>query len=336
MSRRAAPAPEKVRGGPPGMPLVSKAAWDRHVAAELELRGRATAARAAKVETREIAKAGSHAVLVVPDMHFPHHDRECLAVLESAARLIRPRRIVFLGDLMDCAAWTRHPKRSFAEASVHKYGLEVRDAGGAIDRLVAAAGGIGPDAVQEVVIVSGNHEHRVEARCVELGELGASIWEYVSPEHLLRQGRPWLKWIPYVEPYAQDRLPPGQRGGGMPHYKIARDLWAIHGWSIARHAAARHLELAKTVSIVHGHTHRQQVATTRLMETGRVVKAWSPGCLSQLQPTWHHSSPTDWVHGFSVVYATDDAHRRAGRWSDHTITIDRGRCVLPGGTSVRA
>jgi hypothetical protein len=332
-----ATASEKVRGGPPGMPLVSVAAYRRHLAAEAELRNAGSVARAAKVQTRELAKAGSHAVLGLPDMHFPYQDEACEAIVLKAAEVIRPRRIVSYGDLLDCANWTRHPAKAIADKALHKYRAEVELAGRFLDRLIEAAGGVGPGGVQEVVIVSGNHEHRVEARCVELGALGESILEYVSPERLLTAGRPWLRWVPYVEPFAQDRLPPGQRGGGMPHYKIARDLWAVHGWSIARNAAAKHLEMAGTVSIVHGHTHRQQEAAKRSLVDDRIVRAWSPGCLSQLQPAWRHSAPTDWVHGFDAIYVEDDALTNpAASWQAHTVTIDRGRCVLPGGTSVRA
>ena len=97
-------------------------------------------------------------------------------------------------------------------------------------------------------------------------------------------------------------------------------------------SAAKHLELARTISLIHGHTHRQQSVSRRLLETGRVVKAWSPGCLSELQPAWRHSLPTDWVLGYTLLYVRNDLRA----WTDYTVTIDRGACVLPGGTSVRA
>lgn len=337
MSRRAAPTPEKVRGGPPGMPLVSKAAWDRHVAAELELRGQKPAARAAKVTSREVAKDGSHAVLILPDSHHPYHCPEAMAVVEHVASIVRPRRIVSLGDWLDCPAFTAHAPRSIAEEAVHTYGLEVECGGSSIDRIYQAAGGA--DVVEEWVYLSGNHEAHVERECVRLGALGRSILDLVSPQKLLQRGRPWLKWVPYVEPYAKDRRAPAlQRGAGMPHYEIAWDLWAIHGWTTAEHAAAKHLQQAGTVSVVHGHTHRQQSVSKRLLEDDRIVKAWSPGCLSDLQPAWHHTSPTHWTRGFSLVYATDNCRRRSARssWTEYNVTIDRGHCVLPGGTSVRA
>ena len=86
------------------------------------------------------------------------------------------------------------------------------------------------------------------------------------------------------------------------------------------------------MSIVCGHVHRQQLVARRLLESGRVVKAWSPGCLSELQPAWRHSLPTDWTCGFSLVFVSKE--RKS--WQEYIITIDRDRCVLPGGTVVRA
>ena len=268
--------------------------------------------RAARSET---AKDGSHAVLILPDAHFPYQDSAAMLVVEQAASLIRPRRVVILGDWLDCAGFSSHPVKSEAEAAVHEYEDELDGCEAQIDRIYKLTG------AEEIVFVEGNHEQRVERECRRLGSLGAAIHSMISPSRVLSRGRPWLKWIPYVP-----------MGGGLQHYAIAHDLWAIHGWSIAKHAAAKHLELARTVSIVHGHTHRQQAASTRLLDSGRVVKAWSPGCLSTPQPAWHHSSPTDWVQGLSVVFCSDD--RRS--WTDYTVSIENGHAVLPGGSTVRA
>lgn len=334
---RAASALPDIRP-PGGRRALPPEAVRRHLQAEAALRGERVAARARKVVTRECAKDGSHAALVLPDAHHPHADPACMAIAERVAGLVRPRRIVILGDWLECAAFTAHPPRSIAEEALHAYSVEIDQCAASIDRIVAAAGGIGPGAVEEVAYIEGNHEAHVERECIRLGAIGRAVHDMISPRRLLSRGRPWLKWTPYVEHYAQDRRPPAHlRGGGMPHYKIASDLWAIHGWTTATHAAAKHLQMAGTVSIVHGHTHRQQSVTGRCLETGRLVKAWSPGCLSDLQPAWHHTSPSQWAHGISVVYLEDKCRQvRHPKWTDYTITIDRGECVLPAGTSVRA
>jgi hypothetical protein len=242
--------------------------------------------------TRERAKVGSHAILILPDAHHPFHDARVMAVIEAVAAAVRPARIVSLGDWLDAAATWQYLK--------------------------------------------GNHEGHVDRACIKLGAMGMAVLDMLDPQRVLGRDRPWVKFTPYVADYAQSS-PTGTRGAGLSHYKIARDLWAVHGWSVAKAAAQRHLDMAKTVSIVHGHTHRMQHVTGRVMEDNRIVHAWSPGCLSDLQPRWHHTSPTEWAHGFSLVYAADDClTARRPRWTPYTITVDRGECVLPGGTRVAA
>lgn len=292
---------------------------------QAERASRRPAVRAPAKAQREAAGDGSHAVLVLPDAHHPCEDKSAMRIVEIVAGLVKPERVVILGDWLDAAGWSRHPSRSRAEVAVHDFAAELESCGAAIDRIKAASG------AREVAFVEGNHEARVEAVCLQLGPLGAAVYDMVSPRRLLTQGRPWLKWIPY-SPSIGERCTP-RRGPGMGHYKITPDLWAVHGWSIATHAAAKHMDLARTISLVHGHTHRQQSISRRILETGRVVKAWSPGCLSELQPAWRHALPTDWVCGFSLVYVRNSNLRS---WTDYTVTIDRGACVLPGGTSVRA
>lgn len=292
---------------------------------QAERASRRPAVRAPAKAHREAAGEGSHAVLVLPDSHHPFEDKAAMRIVEIVAGLVKPERVVILGDWLDAAGWSRHPSRSRAEVAVHDFAAELESCGAAIDRIQAASG------AREVAFVEGNHEARVEAVCLQLGPLGAAVYDMVSPRRLLTQGRPWLKWIPY-SPSIGERCTP-RRGPGMGHYKITPDLWAVHGWSIATHAAAKHMDLARTISLVHGHTHRQQSISRRILETGRVVKAWSPGCLSELQPAWRHALPTDWVCGFSLVYVRSSDRRS---WTDYTVTIDRGSCVLPGGTSVRA
>ena len=139
----------------------------------------------------------------------------------------------------------------------------------------------------------------------------------MSPQTLLSANRQNFTWVPY--------------GKSLPHYEITPNLWAIHGWYHARHAAAKHLEAAgSAVSIVHGHTHRQQLASTRNVVTGDVHKAWSPGCLAGLQPMYRHQQPTDWVHGFSMVYVGSNPLD----WTEYLITIEQGRCILPDGQEI--
>ena len=312
---------------------LSKAAVEAHKRAELALRNLAAAGRIAKVTTREVAKSGNHAVLVLPDAHFPFNDEAACDIAVQIARIVRPTRIVSLGDTIEAAAWTAHPPRSVPEEATHKFSHEIETAGAWIDRVRDAAG-----TSPSWAYLEGNHEAHIERECLRLGAIGRAVSDLVSPRNLLTRGRPWMSWTPYVEPYAKERRPTAHlRGGGMAHHKICSDLWAVHGWSIAKHVAQKHLELARTFSVIAGHSHRVQSVTERILDTGKLVRAWSSGCLSNLQPAWHHGSPTTWSHAVSLVYCEDACLTKIDpKWEPYVIAINRGEAVLPGGTSVRA
>jgi hypothetical protein len=318
---------------PGGTVPLSKAAVEAHKRAELALRNLAAAGRIAKVTTREVAKSGNHAVLVLPDAHFPFNDEAACDIAVQIARIVRPTRIVSLGDTIEAAAWTAHPPRSVPEEATHKFSHEIETAGAWIDRVRDAAG-----TSPSWAYLEGNHEAHIERECLRLGAIGRAVSDLVSPRNLLTRGRPWMSWTPYVEPYAKERRPTAHlRGGGMAHHKICSDLWAVHGWSIAKHVAQKHLELARTFSVIAGHSHRVQSVTERILDTGKLVRAWSSGCLSNLQPAWHHGSPTTWSHAVSLVYCEDACLTKIDpKWEPYVIAINRGEAVLPGGTSVRA
>jgi hypothetical protein len=318
---------------PGGTVPLSAVAVEAHKRAELALRNIAAAGRIAKVTTREVAKSGNHAVLILPDAHFPFNDEAACDIAVQIARIVRPTRIVSLGDTIEAAAWTAHPPRSVPEEATHKFSHEIETAGAWIDRVREAAG-----TSPSWAYLEGNHEAHIERECLRLGSIGRAVADLVSPRNLLTRGRPWMTWTPYVEPYAKERRPPAHlRGGGMAHHRVCSDLWAVHGWSIAKHVAQKHLELARTFSVIAGHSHRVQSVTERILDTGKLVRAWSSGCLSNLQPAWHHGSPTSWSHAVSLVYCEDACLTKIDpKWEPYIIAINRGEAVLPGGTSVRA
>ena len=118
------------------------------------------------------------------------------------------------------------------------------------------------------------------------GSLGPDLYALISPR-AIGEGRKRWTWVPYKSELA--------------HYEITPDLWALHGWSHAKSAARIHQDRAVSVSVVYGHTHRQQSEARRDPATGRVLKSWSPGCLCSCGRCMRRTS-TSWVQGFSIVY----------------------------------
>lgn len=248
--------------------------------------------------------------LIIPDIHWPVHDPEAVAVVLKVARALRPHRIVFLGDAFEVDQFSRHDKKSLSEDSTRSWSSD-------LESFIAQVLVPLEKCSKRRVFVEGNHEYRVEAAALRNHEM-RSVFDSISPRiRLLRQ--PHMEYVPYQFP-------------AMAHFKICPSLWAIHGWTHAKQAATAHLAKSSNFSIWHGHTHRNQSDSKRDPATGRLLRAMSPGFLGRLQPAWCGSDPTNWGQGFGLSYV-DEA--RDEHWS-FTCEIDRGTTVLPNGRRISA
>lgn len=252
--------------------------------------------------------------MVLPDLHVPHHDSKALGCVLAAYHALKPRDVVILGDWLDCEAFSSYPRGSKLEdAAGDFFESEVQPVRKLLTEFEIHS--------KHLTFLEGNHEHRVERKLIELGDLGAALVGLVSPRRLLGQDRKrgW-DYVPYVP----------KPGHPLPHARLAEDLIAVHGWTFCRHAAAKHLDIARSYSVVHGHTHRAQSYTAREPITGKVLRAWSPGCLTKLQPLYMAHVPTDWVHGFSLVWVSDCLKK----WTEFSVLVKDGVAILPGGAKV--
>jgi predicted phosphodiesterase len=256
-------------------------------------------------------KPNNHTVICLPDLHIPYHDQEALDVVLHSIEIIRPERVVILGDWLDAAAMSSHPAKSLQEMrSQDFYESEIAPCNKVLDKIQKYS--------KHLIYIEGNHEARCEKTAAQMGGAFAAVYNLVSPRTLLGSGRSNFTWIPYNSKLA--------------HYEIAKDLWALHGLSHSTHAAYAHLNALKSISCIYGHTHRQDVATTRHPVTGKVIRAWSPGKLCLDQPLWQLNNPTGWVTGFDILYVKDDL----SEWQNYTLTIQNGETILPGGRTVKA
>ena len=272
-------------------------------------------------------------VMVLPDLHVPHHDPAALACALATARVWDPDVVVVLGDWLDAALFSAHAKISLAEDCAHGFlTAEVGPVNAILDELQSRGRG---KRGRELVYLEGNHEQRIERWAANAGgKLGADLYKLASPQRLISrrvdaeghsQGpRARFSWIPYI----------GE--GAYSHYQIApgsaeiSPLLAIHGWSWGANFAAANMSRARNVSIVCGHTHRAQSVTGRDPLTRCTIKSWSPGCLAQLVMPYAANAPNDATHGLSLVYVG------ATSWTDYTIEItNAGRAILPDGTEVK-
>lgn len=259
-------------------------------------------------------KHGAKLWLIWPDTHFPEQDDEAVACAMKALTILKPHKTILLGDILDCGVFSAHTKRNIPDSLAYDFQeMELIPC----NKLVDA---IQKNTIEHTYMLEGNHEARVETWAVNNGRTAASIHTMLSPQKNISKGRKNFTWVPYS-------VPTGDRMG---YVEIAKDLVAVHGWSHAKHAAAKHLDLSRSRSILHGHTHRAQMMCGRDPWTGHEIKAFSPGCLSKLAPLYMHGgTPTDWVHGIAIIYVGQNS------WTEYIINIRKGYCVLPDGREVK-
>lgn len=96
-------------------------------------------------------------VLAIPDLHCPFHHPGALAFVTRLSRQIRPDVVVFLGDEVDAAAWSTHPKNPSMP--------------GPDDEIEAAIDGLRPffEAFPVVRCCWSNHVARLAKRAAEAG-----------------------------------------------------------------------------------------------------------------------------------------------------------------------
>lgn len=271
----------------------------------------------------KIEKAGdSDLWFAFPDIHFPDQDPEALEVAEAAHRVLQPDYTITLGDTLDCDIFSSHAKRTIAEAQTYNYKkVELDPCNAFLDRVQS-------NTKKYTYFLEGNHEARIERWACNNGRVGESIYDLISPKETIAKGRENFEMIPY-------EVPTGLRRGFVqiaPNTKrmLTGGLVAVHGWSFAKHASSVHLDKSRSQSILYGHTHRRQSTTSRDPWTGKIIKSFNPGTLSQLQPMYAHGgTPSDWSHGFVIIYVGQRS------WTEYCISIVNGRCVLPDGREVK-
>ena len=258
----------------------------------------------------------SKCTIILPDMHVPYHDKRALECAMRVVEYIKPDEVVLLGDGIDCTAWARHAPKMLKQDKCSYIDTDIKPMNLILDRL--------QDSTKKLVYISGNHEDWVEkwaANNTPHG-IGSAIVSELAPSALLSKksngrARRRFEWIPY--------------NTYLPHYKVAPNLWAVHGWSFAKNAANVHLEKSRTFSVIYGHSHRADYASMLLMEDDTMIEAWSDGCLASLKPAYMMHSPHNWSHGLSIVY---HSRKNPLDWTRVQVRIKKGSAILGDGTRI--
>ena len=241
---------------------------------------------------------------------MPEHDRLALACANKIAEYLVPDEIVVLGDFLECAPWSRHPRKTMPMEQQSLFRTTELDPAAALLRHWQWR------CTDNLVFLLGNHEHRVELFCAN-NAVGPDVYDALSPTA-------WFEGFCTVVPY--------QAEAELSHYAIAPDLWAIHGWATGANVGRKHLASASDFSIIHGHSHNFYIDRVPMPSSRGSLDLFSmsPGCLRTLAPKWLGSKPQPWSHGVTVIY------HGAHTWTPSMVPIRNGRAVLDGGHVIEA
>ncbi len=210
-----------------------------------------------------MAKRQSKTSLFYSCAHIPQQNKLAVEVFCLVAERLKPDLIVNLGDLVGCdqfSLWAPTfgtPKTNYED--------DLDTANKLIDRQQATC--------KKFVYVEGNHENRLDRWAARTAE-GRGSYSMLAPRIQLSKGRKNFKYIRY-----------GSIDNKYPHYAVNSRIVAVHGWSYARHATKNHLQMSQGKSIIHGHTHRVDMAIVQsIWKTGTNIRAISAGCLCKQVP----------------------------------------------------
>jgi len=223
--------------------------------------------------------SGERSILVMSDIHVPYHDEQALEIAIEYGIKQKADTIILNGDIIDCAALSRHEK-----TPAQRDGLEVEIS--KTREFLAFIRATFPDA--EILFNEGNHCHRLPAY---ISAHAPELWTLaqLSMPSLLHLGQYGIKWL-----------------SSMQHL-TAGDLHIIHGHEYRKSGVnvARATYIDASANVLTGHHHRSQEYTHRNID-GKVFGVWTTGCLCQLSQPWLPHN--QWVHGFAHIQLEDSGH----------------------------
>lgn len=226
--------------------------------------------------------------VIIPDSHGCLVDRKAWLAFVKDLRSLDPDEIVMLGDHVDAGGLYSKFSRIAEEDLKYSYDEDLEAANSHLDDIQAAA----PRA--KVDYLEGNHEYHVERWAVEHLAHERDVRRFLKSNgpaaQLNLEGR-GIKFWRMMEPHHGLSIPGTIRKGSC---------YFTHGITASKFATERHVARFGA-NVVHGHTHRAQEHKMRTVAKG-VIGGWCPGTLAQLQPTYMHTNPTDWSHGYGLQF----------------------------------
>ena len=213
-------------------------------------------------------------VLMISDVHVPHHDMQALTAVIKRGKEIKPDTLLINGDFMDCHMLSRFEK----DPGARKFKDEIIMVRQLLDKLCNE---ISPD---RVVYKQGNHEERYDKymaqRAPELLEI-----DHYRFDNVLCLPDMDIDWVDEKR---------------VIH---AGKLSIVHGHEYVKAVLspvnpARSYYMKAKAPIVVGHHHQTSEHTEPTIKD-EIITAWSMGCLCDLHP--RYMPLNRWNHGFAEL-----------------------------------
>jgi hypothetical protein len=262
-----------------------------------------------KAHSKEPAKSDRVRVSA-GDVHGMMMDRAAVDAFLRDVRTLDPDEVVLGGDIVECGGWlAKHLPIGFIATCDYSYQEDINAASWFLDELQKAA----PRA--EFHYLEGNHEDRVERWCVDQTMAHGRDAEFLrlafSPMALLRLKERGIPYYRRTEIY----------GTGLPRgWMQLGKMFFTHALAYSKNAA-RDAAIKAAGNVTFFCTHREDTATVVFPGIG-IVKAFNPGCLSQMQPIWKHSDPTSWSQGYAIDFIA-----KSGNFQRIHVPIWRGESL---------
>jgi hypothetical protein len=230
------------------------------------------------------------------DFHGMMTDRACFSAFIADIMRLDPDEVVIGGDLLECGGWlAKHQPIGFIALCDYSYQEDINAANYMLDEIQKAA----PHAT--IHYIEGNHEDRLERWCVDQTMSNKRDANFLrdafSPEALLRLKDRGVIYYRRSEIY----------GEGLPRgwIKLGK-MFFTHSLTYSANAA-RDAASKTAGNVTYFCTHREDSSTIVFPEIG-IVKAFNPGCMSQMQPIWKHSNPTGWSQGYGIDFVAQSGN----------------------------
>ena len=248
--------------------------------------------------------------VIVPDSHGSHADVRAVTAFLMDLNKLDPEEVVLLGDHLDCGGVFNSHSRAYTNELTESY----EDDASAANYLLSEIQKRAPRA--KLYYLEGNHEGRVErwaSSTFASSKDAKMLLDKFGPERILDLKARGIRYYKRSEFYQGISIPGTIRLG---------KCYFVHGICHSRHAAATHLARFGA-NVVFGHVHRSQAVIERTVSSDG-IGAWCPGTLSELQPLYRHTAPSDWSHGYAIQYVA-----KSGNFLHQNVPIVHGVSLLP-------